>query len=963
MSNKGILFGILLAGALLRSAAVMGLAQERQGRRFVLTTRTVSVTVEDARITEIRSPSGAPFTDSVKEACNTAGLCRLQKGMEHELSRIHFLWPFPKRHTPDKPTTLYHRSVKETKISYIPGKDSAKIVWKGLSDGENFFPEEEIELEFRESPDGALAFRSGARASDGVTGVCVPIENLPQEGSFYLPSCAGVRFPGKDEEKLCMYQSADFFAAPFAAYVKEDSALGVWSEDETCRPFHFFMYYKKRSDALAFEFRNFIPFDQWKEFSSPWTKLNLFPGCDWVGAARPFRDWYRKCFAKEIALRDGLWKDVRTQALVDAGDMTEKGLQEIAKHMDPRRVQIHEWSARKPTFDTELPDFTPKPAYIEKVKRIHKHGFRASAYLNPLCANYMSPVWKRDDLGKLFLPRQTIIASYASINKTQPMIPGRLYYGEPLKKGWRDYITKVFREFLKETGTDVIYIDTFGLIDDAAHGEVEGLRAAQATREFGRQLLFSLRVPMWPEYASIPTSFSTQMFVLSPVVGGDKFNTHRIHNSHPIVAFLYRQRSCAGTGRATSNSLRHRLLALLDGTAGIAPFASEVPLRMESGFVEQFVLRAKIMADNDLEPYYPEKRYPENIRCMYKDKKGRIFRYYDDGRLQMMIDPDGRALYGRIDGVSEFLRPELGLHLPGWPCQDDKGIYNLDPGKQYALFPQKPDAEPDILSSRLPDGYAVGTCYSLKDAAYFEIISTKKYLKNAEIELKVNSRFREAAVNDVYQRIENGRVAVKGAFPLRIVLLTGKTGKPELSGVSSELLMKEKAFAFPRPARRPEWRGGKFEKTLFYSSPNYNFATLDCVVPVKEKDSALELYTYHRKVPAGNATLVTLLVNGKPVLQRDFGPRNPDYVRHVTSLRELHKRDLNMYRWRVPLGGFAGKTVLVSFRIDNKNELNCDSQCFSMPEVVRDPVEKATEEVVAVQAGNTSQASRRSVKK
>ncbi|MBQ9500871.1 MAG: hypothetical protein IJU70_01815, partial [Lentisphaeria bacterium] len=505
--------------------------------------------------------------------------------------------------------------------------------------------------------------------------------------------------------------------------------------------------------------------------------------------------------------------------------------------------------------------------------------------------------------------------------------------------------------------------DTFGLIEDAAHGEVEGLRAAQASREFGKQLLFTLRVPMWPEYASIPTSFSTQMFVLSPVVGGDRFNTHRIHNSHPIVAFLYRQRSCAGTGRATSNSLRHRLLALLDGTAGIAPFASEVPLRMESGFVEQAALRAKIMVENDLEPYYPEKRYPENVRCMYKDRAGRIFRYCDDGKLQMMVDPDGKALYGRIDGVSEFLRPELGLYLPGWPCQDDKGIYTLDPKKQYALFPKKPDAEPDILTARLPGGCAVGTCYSLGEAAYIEIISTKKDLKNVELELKVNSRFREAAVNDVRQKLENGRLAVKGVFPLRIVLLTGKTGKPEISGVSSELLMKEKAFPFPRPARRPEWRGGKFEKTLFYSSPNYNFATLDCIVPVKDKDSALELYTYHRRVPAGNATLVTLLVNGRPVLRRDFGPRNPDYVRHVTPLRELHKRDLNLYRWRVPLGEFAGRTVLVSFRVDNKNELNCDSQCFSMPAVVTDPSGKVTEEVVAVQGGSVPGASRKAGKK
>lgn len=60
------------------------------------------------------------------------------------------------------------------------------------------------------------------------------------------------------------------------------------------------------------------------------------------------------------------------------------------------------WNARKPNFDTELPDWTPRKGYVEGVERLHKHGFKAMAYVNTYCANYMSPVWKRDNLSSFF---------------------------------------------------------------------------------------------------------------------------------------------------------------------------------------------------------------------------------------------------------------------------------------------------------------------------------------------------------------------------------------------------------------------------------------------------------------------------------------------------------------------------------------------------------------------------------
>ena len=45
------------------------------------------------------------------------------------------------------------------------------------------------------------------------------------------------------------------------------------------------------------------------------------------------------------------------------------------------------------------------------------------------------------------------------------------------------------------------------------------------------------------------------------------------------------------------------------------------------------MLRTKLFVDKELVPHFPARKFPKNIRAMFKGTDG-IYSYYDDGKLQ-----------------------------------------------------------------------------------------------------------------------------------------------------------------------------------------------------------------------------------------------------------------------------------------------------------------------------------------
>ena len=60
----------------------------------------------------------------------------------------------------------------------------------------------------------------------------------------------------------------------------------------------------------------------------------------------------------------------------------------VAGMFEPDTVLFHEWNARAPGFDRDLPDWTPREGYPERVRSLQEHGFRTMAYVNTYCVNW-----------------------------------------------------------------------------------------------------------------------------------------------------------------------------------------------------------------------------------------------------------------------------------------------------------------------------------------------------------------------------------------------------------------------------------------------------------------------------------------------------------------------------------------------------------------------------------------------
>ncbi len=941
---RKILYGLLLAEM---GMNVFALDFSQNDRELTLKTERLEAVVRDARIVQLRSrKTGQVFADgTLAEPSMTSGLGRMT-GKEKELSKLHFPWGEPgmNQHIQIHGTDLYHHPDARSTFSVNRENDKVTAVWTGLTDGKQFFPGEKITLQFSGDARGALTYQASGESPDGgVFGVQIPLENFSRDGTFLLPTFGGLEYPGKGPRALMTFQHTTlFYEAPVMVYSLGDSSLGLWSEDADFHPFFAFFARDRKSCSFALEFQNLIPYEPLKKANPPAVKLDVFDNSGWIEAARPYRDWYHKTFASEMAKRDGIEWANRISVIVDSGSWQAPALAEIKKTMPADRVLIHIWQARKEGFTTNIPDYTPKANYPAEVKTFHEHGFKVMCYVCSLCAVYKSPAWERDNVGNFFLTRKNTITAYnagkaafdanlegnitVARGKDQfaSLKPGAFLYGDPLSKGWRDYFIRIIKEFNEKCGTDANYQDTLGCVGDVGNGIVDGLAAGQANAQFTRELLAAMpNTAMAAEFGPAPIGFGVHWPLnYAQVWGGRPFRESRLHRQRPLTPFLFGYRTWIPTVNAGDDFLRHVTAACSDALSGMGMFESSEKLQADHGFDGHLVLRSKVFADNGLVPYYPEKRYPENVPAMYRGKDGGIFRYYDDGSLQMMLDPAGNPLYGRLRGVAKV--ETSSLVLPGWPACDEKGIYGLNPQNSYALFPKKEQSQPTLLGT-LPDSAYVRFYYETPDFAYLELGGKG----TVTVKLNLPSRLKQLTVND---RPHSGS-GISGELPLRIVLSSGKATKPDTVRKINLASGLEDGPGEELPKLRRTVGG----ETLYHIS-HYHAKSIDFMLPVENKDDAVEILFQNTQSQYGNGSIISLLVNGREFYSLDCRAPAPKGKPSVfdTKLRHL----------RVPLGQYTGQHVLVTLRVDNKNENNADMQWSTVPRLVKDPAQKQTVEEV-----------------
>lgn len=915
------------------------------GDALVIRGTRAEIRFEDGRITSLTGPDGMRATGDIRERCGRVGLGVMTDA--HNISYMHwpFISPLVGKNRLDERQASFRSPDKRSVRTVVRDGDSVTVKWAGLSNVLGFFPKDELAVTFGLDGDGAITVRAcGLSPDGGVFGVQTPIENLDDSGAFVLPLEGGIRFDIASMKKGVWSLYCDFIycQAPVAAIETPKGAFGVWSEDDGFSQFQAYFPKGDKTAAFAFEWMTLMPYERQTEVRSPVMKIDAFPGKDWLGAATPYRSWYRKRFAKELAVRDATWAretEVIINTAFDKGKNFDAHLDTLTnlfgKTVLFNYFKMTTESTLPPNrYDWGLPGHTPDLSYLPALAERQKRGIRCACYANAFCANYGSPEFKRAKVDEFAVPtlnmaymyrplskgaisaRTDAVTETASLQQLNTSFDGRstealpedspaakwkkmkfgdqaLVYLDVNPRRWRDYIIGVHRNLVCSLGLDALYQDCLGVIRDVGNGVTDGTGGAMGSYLLARELQQALPIPFQTEGGPAPVAMVSSFPLNSGYFCSDKpeFFRYRQHNAVPLCSYLFGYRPiCGGHEAYRSVAQRFSACACNDALGGLGA-VTEPPWGTKSGINDHMVVRSLVFARKGLLPYFPpEGRMPEGVTCMYRDKDGGLYSYHGHDPVQVMYGPDGRPLWGRASGVSEFDVP--GLELPGWPLRKGSRHLGLKAENSYALFP---------VDTHAPD---VSMVYG---------------------EIDESDRIVLAYDTSAFTYLELDGKAPQIAFK-------AKESRPDLSRVILRSNGIEEVSARRKLSEEPRSRVKGGIELCRIQGPNA-FRTIDFVHTVR-KGEAVRVYAQNREfgTQLSDGSTVGIYVNGEFQVGYDSAPaKNPKY-RYQHGKMFLY--DYRMHKFTVPLDAWVGKTVLVSVRIDMKGGAYDDAQDVSVPEIV-----------------------------
>jgi Domain of unknown function (DUF6259) len=827
-------------------------------------------------------------------------------------------------------------------------KDKVKATWTGLSNGEKFLPKAKFSMIIGTDNSGALTVQtSGFNTQGKIFATLAPITNLDNEATYILPSFGGVGYSKAGIPALMPLYRPPFVEAPIMIAQNKHKSIAFWFENPRQRPFYQFLNRSGKSFAMIFENMALMPFEAHKKYTSPVLKINVFDG-DWKAAATPYRNWYRNYYKKEIAIRDGVPWAKKIYTIIDSYIDAPKDevIKKIAEIYPEGSVLYQNWNARAARHDHDFPDWTPRAKYVSGIERLHKYGIKTMAYTNTYCANYKSKAWNKDKLSSFFLTRKNSPYLYKgkSIDDVENPLnekligtvdytdskdqfakikSGRLLYVDPLSSRWRSYHANMMKWWNTTTKTDANYEDTAGSVGDFGNGTIDAMSAAEGSVAQMRLLQkIQKDVPMATEYGPDAIAFASSWPLnYASFWGNDDFKRYRIHNQYPLAVYLYGYRQWVTAMLDSTDLRKHVQVSSSDACGGMGftlvnyfRHKSIAELNENYSFRGHFFLRSKLFAAKSLNPYFPKGNYPDNIRCMYKGNDG-IYSYYDDGKLQLMLGPDKKELYGRVFKASEV---KTKLWLSNWPLQDGENIFGLNPANHYLLFIKPKNIPlPSITLDKLPKNILLTKYYDAPKFTYMEFDGKAKMLS---LKLKLSQKFKEFYVNDKKVDIKN----IKGKLPLRLLAVKKEaraefTNDPLTRTISAGLMI-GKAI----PLRHKTKHTTSDQKLYWLSAKS---AYVDYLVKVPAKDSAIEVY-FQNLAPDSrhgcDASLIRILINGKEIKSYDTRSKNP-------AKKPKYLFDTKLHSWKAPVGKYAGKTILVTLVSDWKQSSNWDKMYIGIP--------------------------------
>lgn len=856
-----------------------------------------------------------------------------------EMSQLHIplakLRPAP-RSFANSVLACYRLPSPTSKVEFQSTADGGSATWKGLTDGVRFYPEDTITVSARiDSEDGGVSFRAEGRSADGgVFGMQVPVLNLHGAHRLVLPSFGGCCYESRSlDGLLSLGGGAPWLEAPIVAAEGKGGSLGIWWEDSSFPPCFCFIGKSDGKISVGLERLNLMPFESHNTAAIPALRLTVTPG-GWADAMRPYRDWYTRSFAAELRQRDDVAWASRIRVVADDFDSSERYLRELASVIDPSTVLLHDWQPRAAAFDTALPDWTPRNGYLEQVLRCKSIGFRTMGYVNTYCVNSGANLVERDRIASFALPRR--ISGYEKYGDRRTDWPdfraGDLIYLDSLPEGWRSYHSDSMVEWHRQTRTDANYEDVGSTAGDHGNGIVEGISGSQGGTEMFRQLLQkNPDVPMASEHCSDHMAFACRWPMRYPQRWGDETTRRRwMSDLRPVSAFIHGDgsRGWVPTRNAGTEELQVTVAACADALGGLAQIVAQPgTLRARAGIASHLMERAVLFSRLQLQPDFTKSVPYDPVACRYRDMQGNIYEYRTSAGSQQLIGPDGTAIYQRVTGRTVI---DTTSQISGWPAHSGTRSIGLNPDAWYCLS-STPPLKTALSITELSEGVAV-TRYSESQSAVTLVLDGLGTVKQGRALIRSERPIAAATLNDasVDPPTATSR-AYEMSLPARFVFALAEPTSPQrlapIDGdpngryvaVSSGV---DRGTPFEVNRRRMITVPGITEPqlALMCEGGGESEITFDFLLRVPDATSAALLAIQSPSLRAGNGLRACIRLNGLEVHGTEIVPNSGE--RNET--------------WRIPLGSFAGRPLLITLVTDGKADDNCDEVWWSRPILVND---------------------------